>query len=179
MPYLWSSRVSALRRTFYEEIVHDIFWPNPDGETEDDVDSKLLTAESPVIWGTDWTAATLIDQLRRKNIQLDPDFQRREAWTNKRKSQFIESLVLGLPVPQLVLAEHESKKGRFIVIDGKQRLLTLARFAGIPLGDELRPLALSGLQIRKDLNRSTYRQWRKDSDSEALAAFEIRQSARW
>ncbi len=84
-----------------------------------------------VVFGTDWTAATLIDQLRRGNIKLDPIFQRRDAWNPERKSRFIESIVLGLPVPQIVLAEDKSDRGSFLVIDGKQRLLSLQQFAGI------------------------------------------------
>src|ERR1700692_2811755 len=75
-------------------------------ESEDDlqaIDPSLLG--QAVVFGTDWTAATLIDQLRRGNIKLDPIFQRRDAWDMKRKSRFIESIVLGLPIPQIVLAE--------------------------------------------------------------------------
>src|SRR5208282_1139082 len=93
-------------------------------ESEDDlqaIDPSLLG--QAVVFGTDWTAATLIDQLRRGNIKLDPIFQRRDAWDPKRKSRFIESIVLGLPIPQLVLAEAKEDKGAFLVIDGKQRLL--------------------------------------------------------
>ena len=55
-----------------------------------------------VVTATDWTVETLISQLKKRNIKLDPSFQRRDAWTAKRKSEFIESLFLGLPVPQVV-----------------------------------------------------------------------------
>lgn len=41
-----------------------------------------------------------------------------------RRSRLIESFILGFPVPQLVLAENPRQRGTFIVIDGKQRLLT-------------------------------------------------------
>ena len=67
-------------------------------------------------------------QLNRNNIDLNPSFQRRSAWTDKKQSLFIKSLILGLPVPQLILAENLGKKGSFIVIDGKQRLLAIRRF---------------------------------------------------
>ena len=126
-------------------------------ESEEDltqVNSSSLSAA--VVWGTDWTAATLVDQLRRKTIALDPAFQRRDAWTDERKSRFIESLILGLPIPQLVLAENERSKGKFIVIDGKQRLLSLSKFTGVGLADGQQPLVLTGLKIREDLNDATY-----------------------
>ena len=99
-------------------------------ESEEDigkVDPSLVN--KAVVTGTDWTADTILNQLKKGNIVLDPAFQRRDAWNDKRKSKFIESLILGLPIPQIVLAESQESKGTFLVIDGKQRLLTLQRFA--------------------------------------------------
>lgn len=131
-------------------------------ESEDDlqaIDPSLLG--QAVVFGTDWTAATLIDQLRRGNIKLDPIFQRRDAWDPKRKSRFIESIVLGLPIPQLVLAEAKDDKGAFLVIDGKQRLLSLQQFAGI--GTNANPLILTGLKFRDELNTKTYDDLQNDS----------------
>lgn len=81
-----------------------------------------------VVYGTDWTTETILNQLTRGNIRLNPQFQRRDAWRINRKSRFIESLILGLPVPQIVLAEKEKEKGQYIVLDGKQRLLTILQF---------------------------------------------------
>lgn len=143
-------------------------------ESEEDltgVDAASLG--SAVVWGTDWTAATIVDQLERQTIALDPAFQRRDAWTDERKSRFIESLILGLPIPQLVLAETHGTKGKFIVIDGKQRLLSLSKFTGVGLASDQRPLTLTGLQIRKDLNKFSYAALRKDPKFEDLiSAFE-------
>lgn len=130
-------------------------------ESEDDlnaVDPSLLG--QAVVFGTDWTAATLIDQLRRGNIKLDPIFQRRDAWDLKRKSHFIESIVLGLPIPQIVLAEAKDEKGAFLVIDGKQRLLSLQQFAGIETDN---PLALKDLKFREELNGKTYEDLQNDA----------------
>jgi hypothetical protein len=130
-------------------------------ESEEDlqaIDPSLLG--QAVVFGTDWTAATLIDQLRRGNIKLDPIFQRRDAWDPKRKSRFIESIVLGLPIPQIVLAEAKDEKGAFLVIDGKQRLLSLERFAAIATDA---PLVLTGLQFRAELNGKTYEDFQNDA----------------
>src|SRR6266851_1889242 len=115
-------------------------------ESEDDlqsIDPSMLG--QAVVFGTDWTAATLIDQLRRENIRLDPIFQRRDAWSPKRKSRFVESIVLGLPIPQIVLAEAKDDKGTFLVIDGKQRLLSLQQFAGIGVDPNRSALVLTNL----------------------------------
>jgi len=133
-------------------------------ESEDDlqsIDPSMLG--QAVVFGTDWTAATLIDQLRRGNIKLDPIFQRRDAWTFQRKSRFIESIVLGLPVPQIVLAESKDDKGTFLVIDGKQRLLSLQQFAGIGV-DQGRPaLVLTNLKFRSELNGKSYEDLKSDA----------------
>jgi len=143
--------------------------PDQSGESEDDLTGVTSASlSSAVVWGTDWTAATIVDQLRRGTISLDPAFQRRDAWTDERKSRFIESLILGLPIPQLVLAEHNKTKGRFIVIDGKQRLLSLSRFTGIGLPPKQEPLTLSGLKVRTDLNKSTYQSMKDHVKYETL-----------
>jgi Protein of unknown function DUF262 len=100
--------------------------------------------------GSDWTTATILDQLTRENIQLNPKFQRRDAWNITRKSRFIESLILGFPVPQIVLATNEKERGKFIVLDGKQRLLTILQF----YGESATPnnsFALKDLEFRTDL----------------------------
>jgi hypothetical protein len=60
-----------------------------------------------VLYSTDWTVETIISQLTKGNIELNPRFQRRDAWTMKGKGRFIESVILGLPIPQLVLAEKK------------------------------------------------------------------------
>jgi len=126
--------------------------PTEGSEGEEDLDKAgLQQLNEAVVAATDWTTETLLRQLDRGNIQLNPKFQRRDAWRPPRKSKFIESLILGLPIPQVVLAESKTKKGSYIVIDGKQRLLSLRQFATVPGDIEYRQLKLEGLQIRPDL----------------------------
>src|SRR5690606_38118167 len=97
-------------------------------EDESDLKQKISNYENSVIWGTDWTTETIVNQLKKGNIDLNPKFQRRNAWSQINKSRFIESLILGLPIPQIILAEKKDLKGSYIVIDGKQRLLTIRSF---------------------------------------------------
>jgi hypothetical protein len=85
--------------------------------------SELEEIAGIVVSGTDWTTETILNQLVRENIKLNPRFQRRDAWDVTRKSRFIESLILGFPIPQIVLAADEKERGKFVVLDGKQRLL--------------------------------------------------------
>lgn len=113
-----------------------------------------------VINQSDWTVETIIQQIDKGNIQLSPSFQRREAWRGDRKSQYIESLILGVPVPQIVLAEQKNHRGKFIVIDGKQRLLTLRQFQS--KDTTYPPFPLAGLSIRTDLNGVDYKRLSTD-----------------
>ncbi len=142
-------------------------------ETEEDVASGLKqTVSSAVLWSTDWTAETILGQLVRGNIGLNPSFQRREAWDVEKKSRFIESLILGFPVPQIVLAERKEKRGSYIVIDGKQRLLTIRRFCA-EADSEYKPFTLRGLAIRDDLNGLSYKDFQENPDFSAeLDAFQ-------
>ena len=127
-----------------------------DNESEEDIKGlDQMSLSDMAITGTDWTVETVINQIKKGNIQLNPSFQRRDAWNNKVKSRFIESLFMGLPIPQIILAEQMGKKGKFIVIDGKQRLLSLKQFV-LP-DDNEKPLKLSGLEIKNKFNRMTYK----------------------
>ncbi len=61
-----------------------------------------------------------------KSIDLNPEFQRYFVWDNTQKSQFIESLLLGLPIPLFYFAENNDLT--FNVIDGLQRLTTIRQY---------------------------------------------------
>ncbi len=107
-----------------------------------------------VVWGTDWTTETINNQLLKGNIDLNPNFQRRDAWSDAEKSRLIESLMLGIPVPPIILAENKNKKNSYIVIDGKQRLLSIRRFFA-EKEDAFVPLRLKSLKILSELNGCT------------------------
>lgn len=100
----------------------------------------------------DWTVATIVQQIRQGNIDLDPAFQRRNAWRDIRRSRLIESFILGFPVPQIVLAENPRKRKSYIVIDGKQRLMTIAGFFLADYRGYWKTPQIAGLEILKQLN---------------------------
>ncbi len=60
---------------------------------------------------------------QRKTLILDPEFQREDVWTKKQKSELIESIIMGIPLPVMYFAED--KEGKLHVVDGKQRLTAL------------------------------------------------------
>lgn len=86
-------------------------------------------------WGADPSVRELIAQYKDGDIEK-PELQRKYVWTKKEASRFIESLLLGLPVPSIFLANMES--GKRLIIDGYQRLRTLYDFIeeGIWHGDD-------------------------------------------
>ncbi|WP_224557033.1 DUF262 domain-containing protein [Pectobacterium versatile] len=124
--------------------------PDDQQEDEDDLDRQISFKDS-VVMNADWTIETVNSQITKGNINLQPSFQRRGAWDDTRKSRLLESIIVGMPVPNIVLAEQKEHRGRFIVIDGKQRLITINDF----LGDNFK---LRGLDIRPELNGLTYSQ---------------------
>lgn len=77
-----------------------------------------------------------------------PDYQREFIWDEKHQSRFIESLFLGLPVPFMFSAEIK-ESGRLEIVDGSQRIRTLAAF----LNDDL---ILSHLEKLTEMNGYKY-----------------------
>ncbi len=131
-------------------------------DTDDDWNEELEESvtsegvESLVVYSRDWTVDTILRQIEQGNIDLNPGFQRRNAWNDAKRSKLIESLVIGVPVPEIVLAEDLERKKSFIVIDGKQRLLALAGYANPASYGSWTKAALTGLTTRKDLNKATF-----------------------
>ena len=67
-----------------------------------------------------------INSLIESGVISMPAFQRNYVWDKKRASRFVESLILGLPVPQIFL--YQMDRNKYSVIDGQQRLLTIYFF---------------------------------------------------
>ena len=90
---------------------------------EDDdlqIDEYDITA-SP----NDFNVLTLYNFVESGAVRI-PGFQRNFVWDKSRSSKLIESLILGIPVPQLFL--YEQSRNRFLVIDGQQRLMSIYYF---------------------------------------------------
>lgn len=95
------------------------------------------------------TIDLLLSRIRSKAIDLEPDFQRRRGiWTDRQQSRLIESLLLRIPLPTLYAAEDEEED--WAIVDGIQRLTTIARFVDPGAIDET-PLRLTGMEY---LNQS-------------------------
>lgn len=90
-------------------------------EDEEDVFRYSITS-----YGADYTVDRLVNRLNSGKIVI-PDFQRKYVWNIKEASRFIESLILGLPVPGVFFCQ-EKGTNNMLVIDGQQRLKSLQFF---------------------------------------------------
>lgn len=98
-----------------------------------------------------------------KQINLSPDFQRRDRWSVEKQSRFIESIIMNVPIPPVFLGEDDY--GNYVVLDGRQRLTAVNEFLknGFPLKDlevwrELNGLRFADLQRRR-LDRTITRRF--------------------
>jgi hypothetical protein len=73
----------------------------------------------------DFNLSTLVSFVESGAIKI-PGFQRNYVWDIKRASKLIESIIIGLPVPQIFL--YEENRNSFLVIDGQQRLMSIYYF---------------------------------------------------
>ena len=126
-------------------------------ETQLEIIDKDLF-EDLLVWSTDWTIGTIFNLIKKEKIDLSPKMQRRDVWNEQKKSKLIESILLNIPVPQIILAEKSENKGQYLVIDGKQRLLSITQFLNSLEEDkklDFTELKLKNLEVLPCLNQLT------------------------
>ncbi len=95
-------------------------------EIEEDEDDDLPVREYDITAApNDFNVLTIFNFIESGAVKI-PGFQRNYVWDMKRASKLIESLVIGLPIPQIFL--YEEAKNSFLVIDGQQRLMSIYYF---------------------------------------------------
>ena len=117
-----------------------------DNTIEDDPDQFKfpITYDQEVDIKEEWFSIfELLRKIGQEKILRNPDFQRNLVWKQKQKSQFIESIILNIPLPPLYF--RKELNGDYIVVDGLQRTSTLHEFI-------LNEFELSGLSALPDLN---------------------------
>ena len=75
---------------------------------------------------TEYSIELLVNKMSNDDFFI-PDYQREDVWEDERKRRFIESILMGLPIPFLFFWE-EPESGRLEIVDGSQRLRTLEQF---------------------------------------------------
>lgn len=70
-----------------------------------------------------------ISLYEKEEIDIHPEFQRFFRWSDQQKSSFIESILLGIPIPSIFVSQRDD--GIWDVVDGLQRLSTIYEFVGV------------------------------------------------
>ncbi|NEO33597.1 MAG: DUF262 domain-containing protein [Symploca sp. SIO3C6] len=105
---------------------------------KEEAEAEIRDKRKPVSYKTIEYPIEIIIQKHLDGIDNDtnelfiPDYQREMAWSKEVQSKFIESVFLGLPIPYIFIAdisdEEEENDARLEIIDGTQRIRTLADF---------------------------------------------------
>lgn len=80
------------------------------------------------------TVDDLLSRVRRGRMDFDPPYQRASRWSMEQRRALIETILLGLPIPAVVINDRNhrnwsgAERGTFGLIDGKQRLSTILSF---------------------------------------------------
>lgn len=113
----------------------------------------------------DMSFGEIMSMYEREEIVIDPDFQRLFRWNTYQKTRFIESILIGIPIPPIFVAEDEN--GRWELVDGLQRISSVFSFFGIlrslpeknnwvmckgDIADALENLACKDLPLKFQLN---------------------------
>ncbi|WP_347250489.1 DUF262 domain-containing protein [Zoogloea sp.] len=113
----------------------------PRDEVEDAyTDDDLFRISS---WGADLSFRELIARYDDNEL-VKPELQRHYVWDRVEASRFIDSILLGLPVPSIFLAKTNDEK--LLIIDGYQRLMTVRDFVKGVFSDDNSVFALSNSQ---------------------------------
>lgn len=117
--------------------------------------------------GYEMSVGEIINLYRDKEIVISPDFQRLFRWDSSRKTRFIESLLLGIPIPPIFVFQDED--GIWELIDGLQRLSTIFEFVGIlrmPDGGLASPSVLEGTRFLPSLVDKKWEQSSPEADDD-------------
>lgn len=123
-------------------------------EIKEIAEAEIKEKQKPVDYDTiEYPIEILIQKYhdgenKDENELFIPDYQREMRWNDEMQSKLIESVILGLPIPYIFVADV-TEESRLEIIDGTQRIRTLARF----LNNEL---TLQGLEKLKKLNGFTF-----------------------
>ncbi|MEG4445644.1 DUF262 domain-containing protein [Microcoleus sp. AT9_B5] len=142
---------------------------------EEEPDEKIIFRYSITSYGADYTLDSLVRRIQDGSIYV-PSFQRAYVWKINDASRFIESLLLGLPVPGIFLSKEQDTH-KLLVIDGLQRLRTLQYFYEGIFEPTKREFALKNVQSK--LEGATYKslpsEYRRSLDDSILHATIVKQ----
>lgn len=99
---------------------------------DDNNDNKLILGDIPKderylnTSSYDYSIEYIVSMIKSEKVVLEVPFQRKYVWKDDKASQLIESIIMNVPVPPIYFSEEED--GKWLVVDGLQRLHSLKRF---------------------------------------------------
>jgi len=81
----------------------------------------------------DMSFGEIMSLYEKEDLFISPEYQRAYRWNENQKSRFIESILLGVPIPPIFVAEDND--GKWELVDGLQRISTILSFFGILKND--------------------------------------------
>lgn len=146
-----SNKIDDMYHQYLEDNFSGIETETEENEISDPFNPKEISINTKVI-----PMDVLLRRLKQGSLILNPDFQRNEVWTDVRKSQLIESILLEIPIPMFYVSADE--EGNWTVVDGLQRI---SAFRDFMLGkqymktknsdDEGKGIKLRGLEFLKNI----------------------------
>ncbi len=127
-------------------------------ETNDEVINQPFDPTKIRVDTRPMTIDLMLNRIKHGELELSPDFQRKEVWTDAAKSKLIESILIRIPLPAFYIDATDEDK--WIVIDGLQRLTALKQFILEPDSNDTQlrtnKLKLTKLDYLTDLEYKTY-----------------------
>jgi hypothetical protein len=128
---------------------------------KDEIDEAKRTVSTDSV---QITIGEVANMYATDELNILPEFQRLFRWSDNRKSNFVESILIGIPIPPAFV--YENANGTWELIDGLQRISTVLEFMGVlkdPDTGEMRRSKLLGTKYLPSLNGMV---WQAKRDGE-------------
>jgi hypothetical protein len=128
---------------------------------------EIDTAKRSVVTDTvQITVGEVANMYASSELNILPEFERLFRWSDQRKSNFVESILIGIPIPPVFVFEQEN--GTWELIDGLQRISTVLEFMGVLKDPDTGELRRSSLMKTKYLPSLEGVVWKIENDGEKV-----------
>lgn len=125
------------------------------------LDQEIQKARKEIVSdGYDMSLGEIMNLYKEGELKINPEFQRLFRWDITRKTRFIESILLSIPIPPIFV--FQDKDGNWELIDGLQRLSTILEFSGMlkgPEGEKIKHSTLEGTKFLPSLADKCWQVW--------------------
>ncbi len=133
----------------YDEDTQDVIIVEKDNDESENMPTVNIKDYKFTTMGGDIQIRQLVQQISEGDIEI-PNIQRKYVWSNSIASRFIESALLDLPLPSIFLCRQTN--GKYLIIDGLQRLTTLKQFLNME--------SVNGKTFKISNSKDIYKDWR-------------------